>query len=52
MEQWKCSICGYIYNPEKGDPEGDIEPGTPFEALPDTWICPVCGVGKAEFGKA
>ena len=52
MEQWKCDICGYIYNPETGDPEGDIPAGTSFEALPDTWICPVCGVGKEDFTKA
>ncbi len=52
MEQWKCDICGYIYNPETGDPEGDIPAGTSFESLPDTWMCPVCGVGKEEFTKA
>ncbi len=52
MEQWKCTICGYIYNPETGDPEGDIPAGTSFEALPDTWMCPVCGAGKEDFTKA
>jgi rubredoxin len=52
MEQWKCTICGYIYNPETGDSEGDIPPGTAFEALPDTWMCPVCGAGKEDFVKA
>jgi len=51
MEQWKCVICGYIYNPEKGDPEGNIPAGTSFEDLPDNWICPVCGAGKEEFTK-
>jgi len=51
MEQWKCVICGYIYNPEKGDPEGDIQAGMSFEDLPENWICPVCGAGKEEFTK-
>ena len=51
MEQWKCTICGYIYNPETGDPEGDIPAGTSFDSLPETWMCPVCGAGKEEFTK-
>lgn len=51
MEQWKCTICGYIYNPETGDPEGDIPAGTSFDSLPDTWMCPICGAGKEEFTK-
>lgn len=51
MEQWKCDICGYIYNPETGDPEGDIPAGTSFEELPENWMCPVCGAGKEEFTK-
>jgi len=51
MEQWKCVICGYIYNPEKGDPEGDIQASTSFEDLPDNWVCPICGAGKEEFTK-
>ncbi|UCF05478.1 MAG: rubredoxin [bacterium] len=51
MEKWKCSVCGYIYDPEKGDPEGGIDPGTPFEQLPDDWVCPDCGVGKDQFEK-
>jgi rubredoxin len=51
MEQWKCTICGYIYNPETGDPEGDIPAGTSFESLPDDWMCPVCGAGKKDFAK-
>ncbi|HHE07400.1 MAG TPA: rubredoxin [Chlorobaculum parvum] len=52
MEQWKCNICGYIYNPETGDPEGKIPEGTSFEDLPDNWMCPVCGAGKGNFTKA
>jgi len=51
MEQWKCTICGYIYNPETGDPEGDIPAGTSFDSLPETWMCPICGAGKEEFAK-
>lgn len=46
---YKCMACGYEYDPEKGDPENGIAPGTAFEDLPDTWVCPVCGVGKDMF---
>lgn len=49
MKQWECSVCGYIYDPAAGDPDGGIAPGTPFEGLPDDWVCPVCGVGKDQF---
>ena len=49
MKEYECEPCGYIYDPELGDPDGGIEPGTPFEEIPDDWICPVCGVGKEEF---
>ena len=48
MKKYKCLICGYIYDPAVGDPDSDIEAGTAFEALPDDWICPDCGVGKDE----
>jgi rubredoxin len=52
MEKWKCNVCGYIYDPGKGDPDGNIPPGTPFEKLPeDTWVCPVCGAPKDMFEK-
>ncbi|MDA8326690.1 MAG: rubredoxin [Nitrospiraceae bacterium] len=51
MEKWRCELCGYIYEPESGDPEGGIKPGTPFEELPDEWVCPVCGAGKDQFTK-
>ena len=47
--RYKCSICGYIYNQEKGDPDGGIAPGTPFEDIPDTWTCPTCGASKDQF---
>lgn len=49
MNQYECTICGYIYDPAKGDPEHGIAPGTPFEKLPDDWVCPLCGVGKEDF---
>ena len=51
MEKWECTACGYIYDPENGDPEHEIQPWTPFEDLPDDWVCPQCGVGKDFFQK-
>ncbi len=51
MKKYECTVCGYIYDPEEGDPEGGIEQGTPFEDLPDDWICPACGASKEEFEK-
>lgn len=47
-----CSVCDYQYEPEVGDPDGDVEPGTAFEDLPEDWICPVCGADKSEFESA
>jgi rubredoxin len=52
MEKYVCAVCGYIYDPDMGDPDAGINPGTPFEALPEDWVCPVCGVGKDQFAKA
>jgi len=49
MKKYRCTVCGYIYDPEKGDPENGIEAGTPFEELPEDWTCPVCGVSKEDF---
>jgi rubredoxin len=49
MEKYVCIVCGYIYDPEIGDPKGDIPAGTPFEDIPDTWVCPICGAPKSEF---
>jgi len=46
-----CSVCGYIYDPAKGDPDNGIAPGTKFEELPDSWTCPVCGADKSKFEK-
>lgn len=44
-----CCNCGYIYDPEIGDPENGIEPGTAFDELPDTWVCPICYVTQDNF---
>ena len=49
VKKYRCKICGYIYDPEKGDPDGGIKPGTPFEEIPDDWVFPVCGASKDEF---
>jgi len=51
MAKYRCTVCGYIYDPELGDPDGGIKPGTPFEEIPDGWVCPVCGAAKSEFEK-
>lgn len=47
--QYECDVCGYVYDPAEGDPDGGIEPGTPWEDIPDDWVCPVCGAGKDDF---
>ncbi len=49
MEKYICANCGYVYDPEVGDPENGIPPGTKFEDLPEDWVCPVCYVGKEDF---
>lgn len=51
MDKYECTVCGYVYDPEEGDPDNDIDPGTSFEDLPDDWTCPVCGAGKDQFEK-
>lgn len=51
MDKYICTVCEYIYDPELGDPENGIEPGTSFEDLPTDWVCPLCGVGKEDFEK-
>ena len=48
-KKYECPACGFVYDPEVGDPEGGIPPGTPFEDIPDNWQCPVCGMSKSEF---
>ena len=49
MKMYWCRMCTYVYDPAKGDPEGEIAPGTPFDGLPDDWVCPVCGAPKELF---
>jgi len=50
MDKYKCTVCGYVYDPEKGDPNSGISPGTSFEDLPERTGCPVyIGVGKKYF---
>ncbi|OUJ18674.1 Rubredoxin [Methanonatronarchaeum thermophilum] len=51
LAKYICTVCEYVYDPEEGDPEGGVEPGTPFEKLPEDWVCPDCGVGKDMFEK-
>ena len=51
MDQYRCTVCGYIYDPKKGDPENGVKPGTPFTELPEDWVCPECGVTKDNFEK-
>lgn len=51
MERWVCQPCGWVYDPEEGDPDGGIEPGTAFEDIPEDWVCPICGATKDLFEK-
>ena len=51
MDKYLCTVCDWIYDPEKGDPEHGIAPGTAFEDIPEDWVCPLCGVGKEVFEK-
>ena len=47
--KYECTVCGYIYDPAIGDPDSDIAPGIAWEAIPDDWACPTCGVDKSMF---
>jgi len=49
MKQYICSVCGFIYDEAAGIPEDGIAPGTLWPALPEDWVCPLCGAGKSEF---
>lgn len=51
MDKYECSVCGYVYDPEEGDPDNGIEVGTSFDELPDNWTCPICGEAKDVFEK-
>lgn len=47
--KYECITCGYIYDPKEGDPDNGVPAGTAFDDIPDSWTCPLCGVGKEEF---
>ena len=49
MKKYVCGPCGYVYDPAVGDPDSGIAAGTPFEAFPDDWVCPLCGAAKSDF---
>ncbi len=52
MDKYTCTICNYQYDPELGDPGNNVDPGTPFEELPEDWVCPICGAEKSFFEKS
>ena len=49
MKKYICNVCQWVYDPEVGDPDSGIAPGTAFEDIPDDWVCPLCGVTKEDF---
>ena len=49
--KYVCDVCGYVYDPELGDPDNGVAPGTPWEEVPEDWTCPLCGVGKDQFSE-
>ena len=49
MDKYRCIICDYIYDPELGDPDSGIAPGTAFTDIPEDWVCPLCGADKSNF---
>lgn len=51
MDKWVCSVCGYVYDPAKGDPDNGVELGTAWEDVPSDWLCPICGAPKEDFEK-
>lgn len=50
MDKYEC-VCGYVYDPREGDPYGGVPAGTKFEDIPDSWVCPICGLVKEGFFK-
>jgi rubredoxin len=52
MDKWECLVCGYIYDPAVGNPDGGIPPGVVFENLPKDWVCPQCGAAKEMFQRS
>jgi len=51
MDKYQCTVCGYVYDPEQGDPDNNVAPGTAFSAVPADWRCPTCGAEKSDFVK-
>lgn len=51
MDKYVCNVCGYVYDPAMGDPDGGVEAGTAWADVPDSWVCPECGAGKDDFDK-
>ena len=49
MDKYVCDMCGYIYDPAEGDPDNGVAPGTPWEKVPEDWVCPLCGADKSQF---
>lgn len=49
VKKYRCTVCSHVYDPAEGDPEGGIPPCTPFESIPDDWVCPECGATKADY---
>ncbi len=52
MTKFECTLCGYIYDPQLGDPANGVDPGTPWDDVPGDWVCPECGAGKEDFEPA
>lgn len=51
MDKYVCDMCGYIYDPAEGDPDNGVAPGTPWEKVPEDWVCPLCGADKSQFSE-
>ena len=49
MQKYICDVCGWVYDPAIGDPDNGVAAGTKFEDVPESWVCPICGVGKEDF---
>lgn len=49
LDRYECLVCGYAYEPTKGDSKQEVSPGTPFAELPPSWRCPVCGAKASQF---
>ena len=49
MKKYECDLCGYVYDPEEGDPDNGVAPGTAWDDVPVGWLCPLCGATKDDF---